>query len=105
MTTPFTYEFGYSWWIGWGYLVPIALFGALAVLALRLKWRRWVVIASSVLAAWAVAGLLMTHFLFGLNFPVELPTEQFLSSGADASSISARAPAGHPLGCCWQDPA
>jgi SAM-dependent methyltransferase len=82
MTTPFTYEFGYSWWIGWGHLVPIALFGALALLALRLKWRRWVVIASSVLAAWAVAGLLMTHLLYGLNFPVELPTEQFLSSGA-----------------------
>lgn len=82
MTTPFTYEFGYSWWIGWGYLVPIALFGALAILALRLKWRRWVAIASSVLAAWGIAGLLMTHFLFGLNVPVELPTEQFLSSGS-----------------------
>ena len=63
------------------YLVPIALFGALAVLALRLKWRRWVVIACSVLAAWGIAGLLMTHFLFGLNVPVGLPTEQFLSSG------------------------
>ena len=51
MTTPFTYEFGYSWWIGWGYLVPIALFGALAILAMRFKWRRWVVITSTVLAA------------------------------------------------------
>jgi SAM-dependent methyltransferase len=81
MTTPFTYEFGYSWWIGWGYLVPIALFGALAILAMRRKWRRWVVVASGVLAAWGIAGLLMTHLLFGLNVPVDLPTEQFLSSG------------------------
>lgn len=81
MTTPFTYEFGYSWWIVWGHLVPIALFGGVAVLALRLKWRRWVVITSSVLAAWAVAGLLMTHFLFRLHFPLQIPTEQFLTSG------------------------
>ncbi len=82
MTTPFTYEFGYSWWIGWGLSGPHRAVRRLAVLALRLKWRRWVVITSSVLAAWAVAGLLMTHFLFGLNFPVDLPTEHFLSSGS-----------------------
>ena len=36
MTTPFTYDFGYSWWIGWGHLVPIALFGGLAALGVWL---------------------------------------------------------------------
>lgn len=98
MTTPFTYEFGYSWWIGWGYLVPIALFGGLALLGLRLKWRRWLVVLSSVIVVWGVAGLLMTHFLFRLNVPLEIPTEQFLSSGAgrvvDIGAGSGRATVG-----------
>ena len=83
MTTPFTYEFGYSWWITLGTSGPASRCSADSRLsALWLKWRRWLVIASSLLAAWAVAGLLITHFLFRLNFPLELPTDQFLSSGA-----------------------
>jgi SAM-dependent methyltransferase len=98
MTTPLTYDFGYSWWIGWGHLVPIALFGGLAVLGRSLGWRRWLVIASSLLAVWGVAGLLITHFLFRLNFPLDLPTEQFLSSGAgrvvDIGAGSGRAAVG-----------
>jgi SAM-dependent methyltransferase len=81
MTTPFTYEFGYSWPITWGLLVPLALCGGLAALGIWLKWRRWLVIGSSLLAIWAVAGLVITHFLFRLSFPLELPTQQFLSSG------------------------
>ena len=81
MTTPFTYQFGYTWPITWGLLVPLALFGGLAALGIWLKWRRWLVIASSLIATWAVAGLLITHFVFRLSFPLELPTQQFLSSG------------------------
>jgi SAM-dependent methyltransferase len=82
MTTPFTYDFGYSWPITWGLLVPLVLFGGLAALGVRLRWRRWLVIASSLLAIWAVAGLLITHLLFRLTFPLDLPTQQFLSSGS-----------------------
>ena len=82
MTTPMTYEFGYSWWIVWGHLVPIALFGGLALMGARFRWRSWVVIALAVVGAWGVAGLLITHFLFALNLPAKLPTAQFLSSGA-----------------------
>ena len=81
MTTPFTYEFGYSWSITWGHLVPLALFGGLAALGIWLKWRRWLVIGSSLVAMWAIAGLLITHFLFRLGFPQQLPTDQFLTSG------------------------
>ena len=80
MTTPLTYDFGYSWWIGWGHLVPIGLFGGLAALALWLRGRRWLVIASALLALWGVAGLLISQFLFRLNLPVEPPSAQFLSS-------------------------
>jgi len=81
MTTPFTYEFGYSWFITWGHLAPIALFGGLAALGIWLKWRRWLVVGSSLIALWAIAALLMTHFLFRLGFPQQLPTDQFLTAG------------------------
>jgi SAM-dependent methyltransferase len=98
MTTPLTYDFGYTWWIGWGHLVPIALFGGLAVLGLWLGWRRWLLIASTLLAVWGIAGLLITHVLFRINLPLNLPTEQFLSSGAgrvvDVGAGSGRAAIG-----------
>jgi SAM-dependent methyltransferase len=35
-----------------------------------------------VVAVWGVAALLITHFVFRLHFPQQLPTEQFLSSGS-----------------------
>jgi SAM-dependent methyltransferase len=98
MTTPLTYEFGYSWWIGWGHLVPIVLFGALAGIGLWLNWRRWLVAALSLCAVWGLAGLLITHFVFRLHFPLELPTEAFLTSGAgrivDIGAGSGRAAVG-----------
>src|SRR5688572_2663941 len=81
MTTPFTYDFGYSWPITWGLLVPLALFGGLATVGIWLKWRRWLTMASGMIAVWAIGGLLMTHFVLGLSFPQKLPTQQFLSSG------------------------
>jgi SAM-dependent methyltransferase len=98
MTTPLTYDFGYSWWIGWGHLVPIALFGGLAALAFRLRWRRWLGVTSALLALWGVAGLLISQFLFRLNLPVEPPAAQFLSSGTgrvvDIGAGSGRATVG-----------
>ena len=81
MTTPLTYDFGYSWWIGWGHLVPIALFGALTGLALWRRWPRWLVIACSLICLWGFTGLLISQFLFRLNLPVEPPSPRFLSSG------------------------
>jgi SAM-dependent methyltransferase len=80
MSTPFTYAFGYSWWIVWGNLIPAAVFGGIAFLGIRFGWRRWLVAASSLLAIWGVAGLLITHFVFRLGFPMQLPTERFLAS-------------------------
>ena len=98
MTTPFTYDFGYSWWIGWGHLVPIALFGGLAAIGVWLGWRRWLTIAPGLLAVWGIAGLLITHLLIRINLPVGLPTERFLPSGAarvvDVGAGSGRAAVG-----------
>ena len=82
MTTPLTYEFGYSWWIGWGHLVPIALFGGLALFGWRRRWRISVVGLLGIFAGWGVAALLITHFVLRLHFPLQLPTAQFLSSGS-----------------------
>lgn len=82
MTTPFTYAFGYNWWIVWGHLIPIVLFGILALVGTRLGWRRWLVGALGLVAMWGVAALLLTHFLFRLALPMQLPTERFLASGA-----------------------
>lgn len=98
MTTPFTYEFGYSWWIGWGHTIPIAIFGGMAAFGLWRGWRRWLVIASAALTAWAVAGLLITHFIFRINLPVKPATSNFLSSGSgrvvDVGAGSGRAAVG-----------
>lgn len=98
MTTPFTYDFGYSWWIVWGHLVPVAVFGGLAAAGSRLGWRRGVVIACGAMAVWGVTGLLITHFMFRINLPVPPSTEQFLSSGTgrvvDIGAGSGRATVG-----------
>ena len=98
MTTPFTYDFGYSWSISWGLLVPIALFGAVAAAGLWLKWRRWIVIAAGLGMAWGIAGLLITHALFRINLPMPPPSERFASSGSgrfiDVGAGSGRATIG-----------
>ena len=98
MTTPLTYDFGYSWWIGWGHLVPVAVFGGLAVLAFRRRWPRWLGIASTLICLWGVAGLFVSQFLFRLNLPVEPPSRNFLSAGAgrvvDVGAGSGRASIG-----------
>ena len=97
MTTPFTYDFGYSWPVVWGYLIPMALFGGLAGLGLWLGWRRWLVIASSIPAVWSLVSLVTIH-AFGINTPQRLPTEQFLASGSgrvvDVGAGSGRAAVG-----------
>jgi SAM-dependent methyltransferase len=98
MTTPFTYAFGYSWWIVWGNLIPVFVFGGIALLGIRLGWRRWLVAASSLVAIWGVAGFLITHFVFRIGFPMQLPTGQFLASGGgqvvDIGAGSGRAAVG-----------
>jgi SAM-dependent methyltransferase len=97
MTSPFTYDFGYSWPVVWGQLIPMALFGGLAGLGLWLDWRRWLVVASSVPAVWAAVSLVSIH-AFGINTPQRLPTEQFLASGTgrvvDVGAGSGRAAVG-----------
>ena len=91
------YEFGYSWFVVYGHLVPLALAAMLGAVAVWRGWRRWVIVVAALVSVWALAGLLMTQW-FGINMPMELPTEQFLSSGSgrvlDAGAGSGRAAVG-----------
>src|SRR5688572_2834812 len=98
MTTPFTYDFGYSWWITWGQVVPIVLFGSLAAVGLWLRWNRWLVVACSLVVMWGVAALVVIHALLRLNLPVPPVTERFLPAGTghviDIGAGSGRATVG-----------
>ena len=90
MDTPFTYDFGYSWIIGWGYAVPLVIFGGLAVVAWRLKWRTWLVVAPGVIAAWSLAAIALMQVVLGINLPQRILAPQFLASGAgDALDVGA----------------
>lgn len=93
-----TYDFGYSWFVSYGLAVPLAL--ALAVLAFAIwrDWSPWLRVLAGVMAAWAVFGLFFVNVVWGINSPLELPTERFLASGAgrvlDAGAGSGRAAVG-----------
>lgn len=98
MNTPFTYDFGYSWGVTWFPVIPLVLFGGLAVLAYRLGWRRWVLGASGLLAVWSVVALVLLHGVFGINLPMGVPEAGFMASGwgevVDVGAGSGRASIG-----------
>jgi SAM-dependent methyltransferase len=93
-----TYDFGYPFYVTNAPLVPLALFGGLTALAAWLQWPRWVTVISGALAVWALAALVLTHAMFRLHAPQELPTDKFLSSGRghvlDAGAGSGRSAIG-----------
>jgi len=97
MTSPFTYDFGYSWFVVWGAIIPLAFFGGLAGVGIWLGWRWWVVVAALVPAVWGAISLIAIH-AFGVNAPQGLPTDNFLASGSgrvvDVGAGSGRATVG-----------
>jgi SAM-dependent methyltransferase len=76
------YDFGYSWYIGYGLLIPLALGAALGGLALWRGWSRWLLIVAGMVTLWAVAGMFLVNVVFGINKPMALPTSRFLASGS-----------------------
>jgi SAM-dependent methyltransferase len=75
------YDFGYSWIIGYGALIPLAaalLFGAFAIAR---KWPRWLVAVAAVAAVWAIVALVVVNVVWGLNKPMAVPNA-FLQSGS-----------------------
>jgi SAM-dependent methyltransferase len=89
-----SYDFGYSWYVGYSHVIPLALAAGVGGLALFRGWRIVSIIAG-VIALWCVFGLVVTHVVFGLNRPSVLPTERFLASESgrvlDAGAGSGRA--------------
>ena len=93
-----TYDFGYPFYVTNAPLIPLALFGALTALAAWLQWPRWVTTVSGALALWALVAFVLTHALFRLHLPQELPTDRFLADGRgrvlDAGAGSGRSAIG-----------
>jgi SAM-dependent methyltransferase len=94
----FTYEFGYSWLIAYGLVIPLVLAGALASCAVWRGWPRLVTFGAVAVMIWALAGLFVINVALGINRPLELPTERFLVSGRgrvlDVGAGSGRAAVG-----------
>ena len=92
------YDFGYSWILVNGHLIPLAISAAVVAVALWRGWPRWITALAGIVALWSVAGFLAAHLLFRLNAPVEPPTSRFLASGSgrvlDAGAGSGRAGVG-----------
>jgi SAM-dependent methyltransferase len=74
------YDFGYSWMIGYGAVIPLAVALLVGAVAIRRRWRRWVVALAGVAALWAIAALVVVNVVWGLNRPSIVPND-FLSSG------------------------
>ena len=99
-----TYEFGYSWFIAYGLAIPLALAGALAAVAVWRGWPRWLSILAAAVMVWAIVGLFLVNVIFGINKPMQLPTERFLTSGRGRVLDVGADPAGRPSACCSLDP-
>lgn len=76
------FDFGYPWFMTWGHLIPLVLFGVLALVAWRLSWNRWVLAGTVLLACWGLAGFLIMNQVLVVGEPLPLPTPQFLSDGS-----------------------
>jgi SAM-dependent methyltransferase len=98
MTNFTSYEFGYSWPIVYGPLVPLVVGTLLGALGVWRAWPRWVAVLMGFIALWALTALFIVNVTWGINKPMTLPTPHFLASGAgrvlDAGAGSGRAAVG-----------
>jgi SAM-dependent methyltransferase len=98
MNNFFAYDFGYSWPITYGHLVPLTAATAVALFAAWRAWPRFIIILASLVGVWSLLGFVVVQAVLGLTRPMELPTERFLASGTgrvlDAGAGSGRAGVG-----------
>lgn len=92
------YDFGYTWYIGYGLAIPLALAAAVVGLGLWRRWPWWVTGFAGIVGIWALSGLFVVNIAWGINKPMELPVRRFLAAGAgrvlDAGAGSGRAAVG-----------
>jgi SAM-dependent methyltransferase len=93
-----SYDFGYSWFVGYGLAIPLALAALAGGVAVWRGWPRGITAAAAIVAVWAAAGIVLINVSFGLERPLDLPTDRFLSAGSgrvlDAGAGSGRAAVG-----------
>jgi len=89
----FRYDFGYGWLWNYGHLLAALPFAAIAVLAWKRRWPRWLPISASAVSVWGLAGLLIVQLAMRMNLPTRLPTDAFLA-GTSAEVLDAGAGSG-----------
>lgn len=75
----FRYDFGYAWPWTSGHLLAALFFGAIALVAWRAGWPRWVSALLGALTAWALVGAFILHVVMRFNLPLTVPTQAFLT--------------------------
>ena len=74
-------DFGYPWWLSYGYLPIVVVAAALLALAFKLQWRKWLRVVLGILVVWSATALLVQQFGFRINGVPDLPAQAFLRSG------------------------
>ncbi len=75
-------DFGYPWWLSYGHLPIMAGVLLLLVVGFARRWSAWLMMLLCVLALWSSAAFLTQRFVFKINGVPDLPTQNFLHSGA-----------------------
>jgi SAM-dependent methyltransferase len=75
-------NFGYPWPFVYGHLVVAAISTLILLLALKMKWPKFLVVPIGALVLWSTSAFLLVRFGFDLNGRMSMPTQAFLASGA-----------------------
>jgi arsenite methyltransferase len=77
----FRYDFGYASWLTRGHGIVFLIAAAIALLAWRRRWPRWLTGLATFGALWALAGALIVHGPLEISRPLTTPTPRFLAGG------------------------
>lgn len=80
-------DFGYSWVWTYGHVVPAGVCGSTAAVSFNHGGPWWLTVVFGGLAAWALAGFVVTQWKFRMNSMPDLPTQQYLPEGGRVLDI------------------
>jgi SAM-dependent methyltransferase len=75
------YDFGYSWIVGYGAAIPLALALLVGAMAVVRHWSLWIKALAGIAALWSLVALGVVNAVWGINRPVAIP-DTFLASRA-----------------------